>query len=126
MSNRVCRDCRAIYNPQSTGARNGRCPTCARTADQARGTRTDRGYGPQHQALRAHWQQRINAGEDVRCARCREPILRGSRWALDHTGDRTGYLGPSHEFCNNQAGGQAAHHIKTPASAGTDRELGRL
>ena len=61
MSNRVCRDCRAIYNPQSTGARNGRCPTCARTADQARGTRTDRGYGPQHQALRTHWQQRINA-----------------------------------------------------------------
>ena len=30
MSNRVCRDCRAIYNPQSTGARNGRCSDCTR------------------------------------------------------------------------------------------------
>jgi hypothetical protein len=36
-------------------------------------------------------------------------ILPGTEWALDHTDDRTGYLGPSHKRCNDSAGGKAAH-----------------
>ena len=121
MSNRVCRDCRAIYNPQSTGARNGRCPTCARTADQARGTRTDRGYGPQHQALRTHWQQRINAGELVPCWRCADTdtphlIRPGDTWHLGHDDhDRTITRGPECWQGNLSAAGRAS---QTPGGRG--------
>ena len=39
-------------------------------------------------------------------ARCGRRIQPNEPWALDHTDDRTGYLGASHATCNLQA---AAH-----------------
>ena len=110
MSNRVCRDCRAIYNPNTTGARQGRCPACARQADKQRGSRTQRGYGTDHQRARAAWQQRINRGEAVTCWRCHGPIV-DTGWHLGHDDhDRTITRGPEHADCNLRAAGRASHN----------------
>jgi len=86
----------------------GYCPDCERDADRVRGRRQARGYDRGHELLRQHWAPRVAMGA-VHCARCSRPILPGQSWALDHTDDRSGYLGPSHERCNNEAGGRAAH-----------------
>jgi hypothetical protein len=40
----------------------------------------------------------------VLCARCRRRILPGTPFDLDHTPDRSSYLGPSHRACNRLAG----------------------
>ncbi len=86
------------------------CPNLRPCPDHVpvQASREERGYGRRHLALRAQWQPRVQRGE-VRCARCRGLILPGSEWALDHSDDRTSYLGPSHKHCNDSAGGKAAH-----------------
>lgn len=86
----------------------GCCPDHAREADRARGTRQQRGYGPDHFARRRRWAPRVATGL-VRCSRCGERITKGQPWALDHADDRASYRGPSHATCNNSAGGRAAH-----------------
>jgi hypothetical protein len=85
-----------------------RCTAHTREVEQARGSRQARGYGAEHDRLRRSWARRVNTGL-VRCARCDTYISPAESWALDHTDDRTGYLGPSHATCNNRAGGIAAH-----------------
>ena len=87
----------------------GRCAKHQREYEAKRGTKTERGYGAEHQALRKQWTPRVATGT-IRCARCHELIRKGQTWALDHRDDRTGYLGPSHARCNNVAGGQLARH----------------
>lgn len=87
----------------------GLCPAHQAEADKARGTKTQRGYGPEHQAERKRQYSLVQAGT-VRCARCRELIRPGDAWHLDHDDDdRTRYIGPSHARCNTSAGGRAAH-----------------
>ena len=88
----------------------GRCPTHQREAETRRGSRQQRGYGSEHDAERKRW-AKVIARMPVPCARCHEPIMAGMDWALDHTDDRTDYLGPSHAFCNNSAGGKASRRI---------------
>lgn len=90
-----------------------RCPAHAREKDRARGTSAQRGYGTTHTRERKRWQNLIDAGAPVTCARCGGPILRGSEWHLDHAEDRSRYLGPSHARCNLSAAGRAAHGIST-------------
>ena len=90
-------------------AYKGMCDAHRRQHDQNRGTRQQRGYGPAHQAERAAIQARLDAGVTILCARCGQRIQPGSPWHLDHNHQRTGYLGPSHEFCNLSAAGRAAH-----------------
>ena len=109
MARRVCRDCPTIYDPRERGARSGRCPDCARAADRARGTREQRGYGIEHQRIRSTWQRRIDGGEDVRCSRCGAPITAADPWHLDHTADRSDYLGPACARCNLSAAGVCSH-----------------
>lgn len=87
------------------GARGGRCTPCQRAADKARGSRTDRGYGPDHIRLRKQWQHRIDTGEHVTCWRCGKPIT-GTGWQLGHDDhDRTITRGPECATCNLRAAG---------------------
>jgi hypothetical protein len=86
----------------------GRCVTHARKVEQERGTRQERGYGPDHQAARRWWTAEIAAGRGW-CARCRQPIPPGTPFDLGHTDDRTGWTGAECVTCNRSAGGQAAH-----------------
>lgn len=51
----------------------------------------------------------LDAGKAIPCARCGHPV--GRDFHLDHTDDRTGYLGPSHPSCNLRAAGLAAHGL---------------
>ncbi len=103
---RAKRICGKPNCPEITEARL--CPTHQAEAERIRGSREARGYGHEHRALRKQFERYVEAGQ-VYCARCRELIKPGSQWALDHSDDRTGYLGPSHKRCNDSAGGKARH-----------------
>jgi hypothetical protein len=104
---RVCAvlGCPELF-PKSEG---NKCREHRREHERARGTRQQRGYDASHDRLRAEWAPKVKTGR-VACARCQKRIQPGERWHLDHTDDRTGYLGPSHERCNTSAGGRAAHN----------------
>lgn len=60
---------------------------------------TARCYGVVHQTRWKQLKALVAAGQAV-CARCGNPISPIEPWDLDHTDDRTGYLGPSHRRCN--------------------------
>lgn len=64
-----------------------------------RGSTTARGYGSTHQATRKHWARLVAAGV-VDCARCGLPIHPDEPFDLDHSDDRTTYIGVSHRRCN--------------------------
>lgn len=68
-----------------------------------RAPRDDRGYDAYHRALREQLRPDVEAGRHT-CARCHRPIHPGEPWDLDHTDDRHGYIGPSHQSCNRRAG----------------------
>lgn len=72
-----------------------------------RGKAADRGYDNEHRRQRAFVAATIAQGV-AHCARCHQPITPTDAWALDHTDDRNGYLGPSHKRCNDEAGGRLA------------------
>ena len=95
---RVCAepDCPELIK---AGTRDGRCTTHRRAKNRARGSSTQRGYGTQHQKLRAHWQRRLDNGEPIQCWRCGQPI-NPDAWDLGHTDSRTGYAGPECRPCN--------------------------
>jgi hypothetical protein len=76
-----------------------RCPDHTKAKDKARGTRQQRGYDLAHDHLRARWARKVATGQ-VNCARCSQRISPLEPWDLDHTDDRTAYLGPSHATCN--------------------------
>ena len=66
---------------------------------------TERGYGADHQRVRADWQLVVDAGA-AECSRCGDPITPGDAWDLGHNEDRTGYNGPECVKCNRSAGGR--------------------
>lgn len=68
-------------------------------------SRQARGYGTAHVNERKRWAPIVARGEAC-CSRCGRPIAPGALWDLDHTPDRTAYLGPSHQHCNRRAGGK--------------------
>jgi hypothetical protein len=72
-----------------------------------RPTTSQRGYGTSHQKIRKKW-ARIVARGDALCTRCGVVILPTDEWHLDHTDDRSGYLGAACAFCNRSAGGKKA------------------
>lgn len=85
----------------------GRCPDHRRAAEQARGSKADRGYGPEHQHIRDALLDRQAKGETLMCARCGKPITWDEPWHLGHTEDRTTWTGPEHALCNLSAAGHA-------------------
>lgn len=90
---RACAICGA---PTITGSRCTRHPL-------ERGTTTQRGYGSDHQRLRAQLDPIVMAGH-TRCAHpdCGQLINTADDWDLGHNADRTGYLGPMHATCNRR------------------------
>jgi hypothetical protein len=69
-------------------------------------SRDGRGYGAAHKAFRLRYLRAIESGNVVLCARCSRRILPGTPFDLDHTPDRSSYLGPSHRTCNRRQGGR--------------------
>ncbi len=64
------------------------------------GSTTERGYGSEHQKLRARWSAIVERGQ-VNCARCGRWIAPGTPWDLGHDDiDRHTYTGPEHASCN--------------------------
>lgn len=76
------------------------------------GKTSQRGYGPQHQALRSRLLNAWRPGQP--CARCGQPM--NYRWTLDsrgrqvsaidlgHNDQRTGWTGLEHRACNRRDG----------------------
>jgi hypothetical protein len=105
VSKRVCAEsgCPALVD---AGTRDGRCDQHRRERDRARGSSTDRGYGTEHQQIRAQWAPLVATG-NVKCWRCREFIPGDAPWHLGHDDhDRSKYRGPEHEGCNTAVAGR--------------------
>ena len=77
-----------------------RCLEHRRQGERKRGTRQQRGYGAEHDRLRADYQRRMDKGERFTCWRCTKPIDPAS-WDLGHHDqDRSIYRGPECVSCN--------------------------
>lgn len=76
-------------------------------------------YGPAHRKLRAAWAKRIDGGESVPCARCRQPIHAGMKWDLGHVdgGSPTDHSGPEHSKCNRASMTHARQAAGLPVAA---------
>jgi hypothetical protein len=115
---RKCERCGA----PATSSRHMLCDSCRAIADLRAGelararkrrqallkprTSSDRGYGRQeHRKLRARLARQVSSGTAV-CVRCGGVIRPGEAWDLDHSDDRTTYLGTSHSTCNRSNGGR--------------------
>lgn len=68
-----------------------------------RGKTTERGYGSHHQRLRRYLLSVLIEGSP--CARCGQPMSKDQPLDLDHSDDRTAYLGLSHRHCNRATSG---------------------
>jgi hypothetical protein len=82
-----------------------RCPACEREHDRQRGSRQQRGYDAQHEALR----RQLVAALDpwAPCPRCRQPLGPDpARLDLMHADDRRGWLGLGHRRCNRDVSPQ--------------------
>lgn len=72
-----------------------------------RPSRQQRGYGREHEELRAALLAALVPGSP--CYRCGEPMWPDSQDIdLGHTEDRSGYRGLEHARCNRAAGGRKA------------------
>ena len=93
------------------------CPVCGRRrlgrsrfchehrpkTHRPRKSTNDRDYGARHKAVRAEYARAMEGGFVFLCPRCDLAVDPQLPWDLDHTDDRTGYLGPAHRTCNRRA-----------------------
>lgn len=85
---------------------------------------SERGYGTEHQRLRADWQTVINETGGVDCARCGDVRIKpGDAWDLGHDDhDRSKYTGPECIPCNRGTGGRNGAAVTNAKHAVTIRE----
>ena len=117
MRRRALRVCSCVSCPAHEGncpklVAKGRCPRCSQQAEQARGSRQERGYDTDYDRERRRWATKVDAGQ-VHCFApvCVMParwICPGTPWDLGHD-DQRRIRGPEHRRCNRVAGGKAAH-----------------
>ena len=110
---RVCEHCREWFTAPSSGSGQRYCsrrcvalaqrndPDGRRFPPKPPGWTVAAGYGREHQAARVTALAAFAAGDP--CARCGSPMNGEDDLDLDHTDDRTGYLGLSHASCNRRA-----------------------
>lgn len=92
--------------PEIVAGRDRYCPEHQAEYEARRGTTTQRGYGRTHQTLRKQWQDKLDAGEDIRCWRCGTPVD-PARWHLGHDDhDRSKHRGPECIGCNTSTAGR--------------------
>lgn len=106
MPKRFCIGCRRLFDRDLTHTQ--RCPACQPAATQqrnARGNTTARGYGSEHQALRAQLLEQFEPGQ--LCARCSKPISSKDDADLGHADGQQGYRGLEHSSCNRGAPSRA-------------------
>lgn len=86
-----------------------RCTEHTRQRDRARGTRQERGYDADYDAVGRDYQRRMDAGELFKCWRCDSPLgpRRGVDWTLGHDDhDRTVLRGPECPPCQYAVAGR--------------------
>lgn len=107
MSLRVCAEpgCPELVEP---GVRDGRCDEHRRAKDRARGTRQQRGYGAEHDAMKAT----IADAYGQTCHLCGERMWPHQKLEPDHTEDRTGYRGWAHASCNHRDGARRGNALR--------------
>ena len=112
---RYCATHRRIKRDERLQGRGSMSPEALRRARQLDDERQQRyreegkarvKYGRPHARVRAEV-ARVVARGDARCARCGLAIDPAEPWDLDHTDDRSGYLGPSHRRCNRATAGRS-------------------
>lgn len=77
---------------------------------------TARGYGTEHQRLRAQLKPVVDAGQGW----CTEPVCLmrtrwippGTAWDLAHLPDRSGYRGAAHRKCNRADGARRGNRMR--------------
>ena len=133
---RMCHPCRRRLNPPPPPKSMWiglelACPTCGVKFTQQRWgqvycrvecrpkrhyiklSTVDRGYDAQHRRWRRRALAELLPGAP--CPRCGEPMWPDSQdLDLDHTDDRSGYLGLSHAFCNRSAGAKVGNRQRRP------------
>lgn len=88
-------------------------------------TTTQRGYGGQHQAARAWALSHYQQGQP--CTRCGQAMWETDPRSLhlDHSDDRTHYLGLAHPTCNTRAGQAKAMRGRQPIDQQTETKRSR-
>jgi hypothetical protein len=90
---------RALVRATTGSKQASRCPTCQAGWQARRGTTTQRGYGAEHQRLRAQLIA-VYQPTDL-CWRCNRPLgPNPDLLDLGHTDDRRRYSGLEHADCN--------------------------
>lgn len=112
------RPCPKPHCPEPTPPGQRYCEAHLAEYEQARGTKTERGYGKAFQSDRKAWARIIALG-GVTCWRCHKPIQPGAPWHLGHDDDdRTIIRGPECPPCNLSAAGKASHRTPPPSGGG--------
>jgi hypothetical protein len=78
-----------------------------------RASTSARGYGTEHQKLRAQVARLVASGDAV-CWRCGRAIRPWMNWDLSHDDyDRSIYRGPEHQRCNRAAAARKGNRMRS-------------
>jgi hypothetical protein len=93
---KVCECGEVFHHP-----RRKRCDDCQVSSSQSTA----------HRAERKRWAAMLDEEGSLPCTRCQYPVTRDQLWHLDHSEDRSGYLGVAHARCNLQAGAAKSNRM---------------